>query len=469
MKKTIIALAVAGFSFNAAAADLNAIQIAGKDFPLFAKEVVIPATGLQAVSAAGFDTSVLAGATVANGDERFVRFELTNAKFKAPLTSAQLVVAASAAAVDPAVTANDANGKFVVFKITGATDGVVATTKLKLDLAELVLTTGENATITYSLYRDSAKAIEGSTAAGEVLASKSGPIASFDNALVVTASQSTDISKIKASAYTGFANNTNVTNLFKLDVKVKDTDANGNTGIQFAKVANADAQLTMADLLQGDTATPSKLTVTGNFAADTAETSGIGGFTKISVKPTEATYKLTNAANVNSNFVFAAAGTKAIPAGSYSATLNLVAANAGIKLANEGVFSFADVASLQREGATNRLDLVFSPATSYPQFVRITNGTNLPGVVNLTVYNDAGDFASFPLTAIAGQPAELAGQASTTQLSTAAIFAAAQAAKPTFNVVNDKKMRIEVSSTAGKMKIQSYVVSKDGQNLGRFR
>lgn len=171
------------------------------------------------------------------------------------------------------------------------------------------------------------------------------------------------------------------------------------------------------------------------------------------------------AANVVSEKVtYTVSGKTPIAEGKITANLTLEA-KAGYDIQAERVL---DVAELFKSGVEEDLELVFSPATSYPQFVRISNTGTQAGKINLTVFNDNGDFSSFPLSAIAGQPATLAAGASTTQLSTAAVFAAAQAAKPTFDVVNDKKMRIVVSGEVTKLSVQSYVVSKDGQNLGRF-
>lgn len=481
MKKTIIALTVAGLSFNAAAADLTQTSLkAGvtgtSGFPLIAKEVVIPAAGLEVTGdttagATTFDTTVAFGSDVAVSTKRYARFELTNAKFKTvPATTDLTLTGAAATSAKKALTSFSPNNTYVVFEVeTDATDVIVATDKLTLALTKLVLTNGQDATIKYSLYTDSTKATDGTNGVGDVLASKSGPIASFDNALVVTAKQAGGTLKISKDArYEKFVGDSLASPVIDFAVAIKDKDANANE-IKFAKVADATADLLVGDLIQGDTATPSKLTVTGDFTARNITADALANFTLLSATAGKLEYKFKGTTTTADTFSFVAKANTAIPASAYSLALNLVPAAATIKLPNDGVFNFADVAKLERDGLSGELDLVFSPETSYPQFVRISNVEDLTSTIRVIVYNDAGESATFPLSSVPGQTGVLAPFASTTQLSTKAIFDAAQVAKPSFNVVNDKKMRIEVIGSGEQaLSVQSYVVSRDGQNLGQF-
>lgn len=74
--------------------------------------------------------------------------------------------------------------------------------------------------------------------------------------------------------------------------------------------------------------------------------------------------------------------------------------------ADNYVFAAADLGSvgqITRNGASDEMDLVVSPTSSYKQFVRLSNKSTRDGKVTVTAINDAGVSKTFELGAVADQ------------------------------------------------------------------
>ena len=94
MKKTIIALAVAGLSFNVAAVDLDDKDQASNNVAIYAAEAKVEdGTVLNTGLVADLSSTVKLGKAVTEDSEFFVRIELTNASFNTALAAADLTVA----------------------------------------------------------------------------------------------------------------------------------------------------------------------------------------------------------------------------------------------------------------------------------------------------------------------------------------------------------------------------------------
>lgn len=150
----------------------------------YAKETLITGTaGNDGVVTAGYfpvtaaagllDIQTRLGSGVSSGNQIFLKFKLTNAKFKTAVAGADLTFVAGdgpAVANAPAVnvqSGGQAGDASVIFQVTAATGGLDQLNKAQLALLGLQLSSTADATVTYEAY-DSASAAVNETVANRL-------------------------------------------------------------------------------------------------------------------------------------------------------------------------------------------------------------------------------------------------------------------------------------------------------------
>jgi len=109
------------------------------------------------------------------------------------------------------------------------------------------------------------------------------------------------------------------------------------------------------------------------------------------------------------------------------------------------------LASLGRNGSSARLNFALNPTSKFPMFIRVTNPSSVSGPVTLQLTNDDGVTSqAINISTITGGPSgDLVAGASTGLMSVANVFAAVQAADPTFDLGATNKLRVSVVAEFG--------------------
>jgi hypothetical protein len=450
MKKTLIALAVAGLSFNAAAVDLSdAASVPAS----YASEITLPAV-LTDSAAKDLDVTFKLGFSATAGVKRYVRVDLTNAVFDTAVVKGNLdLTAADPLSLDPAtnsVSVGGANGdSYVVIEISPLKN-LANDTKLTLALAN-VKALGGDASVQYRLYETGVDAAAGSA---NTLAAKSGKLFGFKSGLTA---------KVTVK---GADNKIDVTQESKYFDGAAADAATGVGAISIAATADVLAKTGVAVTL-GDMVDTAKLEVAGDFSAGLKDADGklVAGsavFTSAgaaTVTATKAEFSFDPAANTGGALTFTVDGKTAIEA--QDMTVKFVpVAESGYTLS---AVELGVIGTLAKNGSSAIANLVLAPDTSYTNLVRISNTSGIAGKFFITAIADDGKNVTFALSDVAGQPATLAAGASTQQMKVADIYAAAQVKG--LALTGDKKLRLKVEGEVGSLSLQNYTVSKDGNAL----
>ncbi|HAT1545885.1 hypothetical protein [Aeromonas hydrophila] len=448
MKKTLIALAVAGLSFNAAAVDLKD----GSSVATYASEITLPAVLLDDAGTT-LDVDFPLGFSATAGVKRYVRFDLTNAVFQTAVAKTDLTAVTTPASLVPAnnsVSVGGAAGdKFVVIEITPAA-AIANTETMKLALADIKVLGGD-ATVQYRLYETGVDAAAGSA---NTLASKSGTLVALKSGLTAKVTVKGAADKIDVTQESKFFNaGVADVNTAVGTVSIAATPgvlAKDGTAVTLAKLVNT-AKLEVA----GDFSAGLK-DVDGKLLPGAAAFSGVVG--AATVTATKAEFPFT-AADTGGVLTFTVDGKTAIEAHDMTVKFVPVAqADYTLSALDMGV-----IGSLTKNGSSATANLVLAPDTSYTNLVRISNTSGIAGKFFITAIADDGKSVTFALSDVAGQPASLAAGASTQQMKVADIYAAAQAKG--LALTGDKKLRLKVEGEVGTLSLQNYTVSKDGNAL----
>ncbi|WP_088869793.1 hypothetical protein [Aeromonas veronii] len=459
MKKTLIALAVAGLSFNAAAVDLNA---AVSDAATYASEITLPAKLNDAANK--LDVNVQIGFSATANVKRYVRIDLTNAEFETAVVAADVATLAldggapaAPIALAPSVSAGGNKGdKFVIVEITPAL-ALKNTDVLVFKLAD-IKALGGDASVQYRLYETGVAAAAGNS---ETLAAKSGKLFGFASGLVA---------KVDTKGAKRLIDVTQESKFFKdeTNANVQGLSANEIGSIKIEKAANVynalGAPIEIADMVN-----TAKLEVAGNFSAglkdnDNKLVAGATVFAGIdaadtTVTDSKATFVFDPSANYAGALTFNVDKVTAIEA--QDMTVKFVpVAKTGYTMST---VDLGVIGTLAKNGSSAIANLVLAPDTSYTNLVRISNTSGIAGKFFVTAFADDGKSVTFPLSDVAGQPASLAAGASTQQMKVADIYAAAQAKG--LALTGDKKLRLKVEGEVGSLSLQNYTVSKDGNAL----
>lgn len=480
MKKSLIALAVAGLSFNAAALDLSSTtaQEAGKDYPLLASELKMPQIVKGAVPADPADPAdpktalqvKFEQANAAAGATQYVRVQVTNAVFSNLQQGSLSSVANAKTVVASYVDAG--NGlNYAVFTVepiaVAETAGKVAYT---VNIPELILSGGDVG-VSVAVFNDKTAALNnlGGTDA------KSGTLVAYKPALKVAVEDKA--AKLTANSFaTLFASGGKEGKLaeFTLDVAPVKVDDAGKAvdGYEFAG-PNGTGVLEALTINNLRDDTKSKLVVNGDFSAGVKSSDKlVDATTKLGSASADAGKVTASATQFSGNkvntgaFVYTVDGKTEVAEQTLTGKLTLAApASSKYEIAEE--FSFSPFGTIARASESKSVYMTVAPDSSYTQLIRITNDTAQDGTFRLTVINDDGAKVSFPISKVAGVASDTVKKyASSVQMKIADIYAAANAEG--LEVSGQGKLRLEVSGTVNDMNIQSYILSKDGNVITKF-
>lgn len=440
MKKTIIALAVAGFSFNAAALDLDSLSTEGA--AKFASELNLPAELTLANAAEKTVKADVGVAAVATGN-LFVRYDFTNATISdAPIAPAALEVAYVAAA--SIVSGGQVGTSSVVFK-ADTTAPVLATHKAILTLAKL-RATGGSVGVTMSVFDNEVSALQNVGA----LKTKSGDLIEFAPSLVakVGTKGSTIIDVTKDAKLFTTGTDFKVATISTLDLSAV-ASVRGADGISAAPFVAADSVLEVA----------------GDFSAGVKKTDGTVDFASaITGGGTIDTAKTTNSLLVfkpaaTGKISFKIDGETVLENQAFNAVFKPVA-TAGYTLAAS--YDLGEIGTISKSGDNAELNLALSGNTSFNQFVRVTNDGNVGATnLNFTVIDAAGESATVAL-------ADIASGASSTPVAVKALFAQAAAQNAALNADSLLRVKVAGEAAANSLSIESYVLSKDANSVNNL-
>ena len=456
MKKTLIALAIAGVSFNAAAVNLDN----GTNVAKFASEIKVNGTDGTLL---GTDTSKNAlavttklGFSITDANKRYVRFDVTGGAFAG-------VIAADFSMPDATFVVSQVGAKneYVIVEVN-ASANIPATAILTFDADNKVQVKSKSGVaITYGLFETALDAVANTP--NKTLASANGQLLSFAPAILAKVESKGSVDKVDVTTgstkfVTPAKANVATTILGQVSVTA-DTNVRLATG---ATVATADQILAA-----------SKLIVTGSFSAGALDGDGklvlgtvllnLASATKVEAGKAELAVPAAgiSATAPAGNISYVVGGKAAIAAPQpYTATFSPKVVNDTFELAD---IDLGEIGTLVKNGATQEANLVLAPDTSYKNLVRISNTSTAAGKFFVTVTADDGNSVSFPLSDVAGQPATLDAGASTKQMKVADIYAAAQARGLT--LTGEKKMRLKVEGEVASLSLQNYTISKDGNAL----
>ncbi|WP_425889493.1 hypothetical protein [Aeromonas veronii] len=456
MKKTLIALAIAGLSFNAAAVvDFDAAT----PTPLkFASEIKLNTTDgtLLVNDANAMDITTKVGFSISANNQRYVRFDVTGAEFDVANIAATDLSAVSGTFTK---TVSSTGKTFVIFEIKDTAAAIAAGDVLTF-APRILAKAGNTVSVTYKLFETAVAAVANDPA--QALANKSANVVTFAPALaakfVTHNPAKIDVSAESKKFEAGAVTNT----VGKLAI--------GVTGARWTDGQAAE----MADLV----AAGSKVEVTGDLSAAKKQAADatkvdvsalkLNGTPATAIDATKATFDLTTAVGVVStdvpttvDLVLEVDGKTAINQTSFVGKyLVKAAANS-----NATDLPIGTLSELKKNGAEAELNIALKPGGAYKNYVRISNKSGMKGDFFVTVTADDGKSVTFPLSAIANQPAALEAGASTTQIMVEDVFAAAAAKN--LSLAGEGKLRIKVEGQvpADNISLQSYTLSKDGNSF----
>lgn len=461
MKKTLIALAIAGLSFNAAAVNLDTKE----NVPSYAAELKLPQTLLLATNAdpaiaalddvvakTEADIAFVAGSPAVS-TKFFVKAKLTNAKLAQTLTAAAYKV--NGATTSSTVVGGGVGDDFVIFE-ADTTAPIAKGTDAAVKIGQ-VLATGGDVGVTVS-YHTSLQNAQNNT--GSLWAAKSGTLLKFAKGIEIAAAKGNAAVADVTKEFKRFENDRVAANLGTATVKAV-------TNVRKA----SGAQIALADIFTDK----SVVTLTGDFSAAKKDADGKYLLSSVTLKTAANTFlNATKIEDGKATFVGntafdAALVTLTVSGEDVLAEQTLTASFAPVlQNADNYVFAAADlgaVGQITRNGATAEMDLVVSPTSSYKQFVRLSNKSTRDGKVTVTAINDAGVSKTIDLGAVADQESVLKAGASTTQISVADLVSAAG-----LELSGQNKVRFIFNGEMpnNKLSAQSYVLSTDGTTLVQF-
>ncbi|ELV7509109.1 hypothetical protein QMU95_002493 [Aeromonas veronii] len=462
MKKTLIALAVAGLSFNAAAVNLDT----GTGVSKFATEIKVDGTAGTALGTAGaaaVNVTSKLGFSISTGNKRYIRYDVTGGSLAGvDVTDLSLVggipavVAADSSFV---ISQTAADGSFVIVEVVAKKDiPADAVMTFKAD-GRVKVKNKNGVAISYRLFETALDAVANDPA--KTLAKANGQLLTFSPAILAKVEKKGSADKIdvtessKKFVDAGGVKTTNtVLGQVSITADVTTLLADGTAVANTSDILNASKLVVNGDFSAGAVDADNKLVV-GTIKLNAASA------TKVEAAKAELAVAAAgiDAAAPAGNIGYFVGGKAPIAPQSVTATF-VPTVKAGFELAD---LNLGEIGVLNKNGSTKEANLVLAPDTSYTNLVRISNTSNIAGKFFVTAYADDGKFVSFPLSDVAGQPASLEAGASTKQMKVADIYAAAQAKG--LALTGDKKLRLKVEGEVASLSLQNYTVSKDGNAL----
>lgn len=464
MKKTLIALAVAGLSFNAAAVNLDT----GADSAKFASEIKMLADGVRLgtdVDSVSLNVTNKLGFSISNANKRYVRYDLTGATFA---DGANAVAPADFVMTDKAkatfvISQVGADKSFVIVEVNAGADiPADAALTFKAD-GRIVVKNKSGVGVSYRLFETALDAVANDPA--KTLAKANGQLLTFSPAILTKVENKGSLDKIdvtESSMKFVTPGKTKVEETILGGVSIAaDTAvylADGKNKATTAAILDASKLVINGDFSAGKLDVNNKLEL-GTIVLDKAKAGAAVQATKVEGALAELPVTSAGIAAAASNITYTVSGKAAIAPQSVTATF-VPTTTANYEMSN---IVIGEIGVLSKNGSTQEANLVLAPDTSYTNLVRISNTSNIAGKFFVTVIADDGKSVSFPLSDVAGQPASLEAGASTKQMKVADIYAAAEAKG--LALTGDKKLRLKVEGEVGSLSLQNYTVSKDGNAL----
>lgn len=445
MKKSLIALAVAGLSFNAAAVDLGLASQALIDASAqnYASEIIVsPTATLKKVAisnAVKANEKVKATVAETGAKKFYARIDVTGAKLSGVLLG------------DPigSWTVINVQDSSIVFETTAEVaapvDGEFTLPVLGLSSVDAIVADKTGATVKVRIFGEKNNAVSGQAGFDVAANAKSGKLFGFAQGFKVGITVPTTPAKISVEK-----------DALEFVVSGATTATSAKLFDVVSTNATTPAVLDIAGNVIGDATLGGKWEVKGPFLVGSNVNGGAALTAETAVKA------VSVGSNAAVQYNLPAKNNTAITEGVFTATYTPDAAKAEIYALTKQDFTF----ELTKNGSSDSQDLAFSADSSYKTFVRVSNLGGQAGKISFTVYGDDGSSATFPLSAVAGQEtATLNAQASTSQIALKDLHAAAVAAG-----LAEKagKLRIVASGDVSKLSLQTYVLSTDGTTFSRF-
>lgn len=453
MKKTLLALAIAGLGTNAFAANFD-YTAANPDPHTIATELSVPAS--NTISTGDTLTWDL-GFSITQNTQRYIRVTLGGG---ATFANTPALTVGGVTAVLSQGGTNTSN--FAIFEVSPTTN-VAADADVVLTLSNLKITGKNSISAAYSLYETAVDAVnQTNQLAGKAAA----PYVTFASGLATKVELLGTRRVINVSA-----NPSSTKFTTGLTTQIGGVAIDAVDGLVTYDTAVA-ADLTSL-VANGTT-----LVVTGDFSAGVKNGAGViapatvklGAVNANSVTATTATFTLDENAVGDPaipNYVpitYTVSGTTAITPATYTGVYDVVSDAA----ANTADVNLGTLSALAKNGDSTDVVLALTPGGVYQNFVRITNLSNVAGNVFVTVYNDEGKSATFPLSAV-GVNAGLEAQGSTKLIPITDFYAAAQATDPSFAVAQGRdKLRLVIDGEFSSIDAQAITLSKDANSFSTF-
>lgn len=479
MKKSLLALAIAGLSANAFAFNLDKVGAAAASTTLpYAAEIKIsdttngdilalPNVNVTKVGSPAGDIRAVrseVGFSIEIGNKRYVRYDLTGADFDtAAITAAKLSISnglGDSPAKNPqiSVVVSKVAKDHVIFEITATdVDAGGGTTERAVNQADIlnfepalkVKAKGDIA-LKYRLYETATSAIAGGA---DALSSTNGnSLAKFTSALKFSTNLTTAARKIDVAQESKYFDNGSIKKELESTLGIVSTAVDTD-----AYLLNGSKATALNNILSSY-----NLVVGGNFAsASKVKVGATAEVTGTDLTASSATYKNAAAAAQNDAIVFVTNGTAVISESAFNVKLVPTAAT-GYEVSEQTL----NLNDLKKNGSSELLNLALKPGGAYSNFVRISNTSGIEGKFFVTVIADDGKSVTLNLNDIQGQPATLAARASTNQMTIQNIFDAA-AAKG-LALAGEGKLRLMVEGEVPSLDAQIYTVSKDGNSFATF-
>lgn len=451
MKKTLIALAVAGFSFNAAALDLTATATAtDKAAAKYASELNLPAV----LTTAGNAQEVKSDLPALKVDEViYVRYDFTNATLEEALEAGET----GSLTLDGTYTTNHTvdeltGGKvgtnYAIFKVTAVTaTGTNINTNATLTTPKLRVVDQAPVGVKVTVFDSELSAIQ------EAGAIKSAQGNLIDFAAAVTAKVETNdatlinVSKDAKEFVVGTgsaATAADQTKVGKLKITKTVTDIFGKDGNDAAPVKSS--TLEIAGDFSAGVKKDGKVDFAqafGGLTADAASTNTLV-VAKDAEAATQLTFKIDGETVLNNQSITA----KYVPVANDGYTVSAI--------------DLGEIATIKRSGDEAEVNLALSAVSSFNQFVRVTNDAGVAATsLQFSVIDAAGQSANVAL-------ADIVANGSSEPVNVKALFEQAKAKNAE---LNDKSLlRIKVAGEASKdaLSIESYTLSKDANSVNNL-
>lgn len=465
MNKKCLALAISTIMLCGAESALAVVDLDAAPNPaLYTQEIIVPTTALNPITDTTGSDNIDVQHDIQFGlsptQDRYIRYDLTNATWGRDLVIADLSTPSNASTVVSIAFGGLDDENFVIFHITagpGATDDIAPADHILLNIDDLNVLNQSAVTIQYQQFDSSDALGAQANDASLVLASATNTLLDFpSNALLLTCTPAP---------------------FEAIDVLTGSILFDGSIGT-VNEVVPGSVQVTVNTVLLGIDSVPlpdADEIIASAGMSITGLATGISGVTDTAPP----TYTLTGGVWGSTNGPLSAYSALIPVDAVASGTGPLNTSTVGISVVNaiaQPGYSNASInnttctlGGLIKNGSQDRVMFLLTPRTSNPNafknFVRITNPSGTTGDVQLILTDDDGVSASFALGDISGIPSNtLNAGASTKLINIDDLAAAASIANSSIDV--SEKLRLDVFGEFGARAFNSSLFNQVSPGLG---